>query len=248
MKIGYACGCKGEKSLELQRQALKDAGCEVIYHDYRVSDAAVGRPGLAKTLAKAEPGDVLVVWKLDRVGRSLRHLIKIITGLGKAGIGFQSLEEQIDTRSGDRRLYLHVLEGLAKFEDELMSKRTKAGMAAARRSGKRMGKPRKLAPHQVARAHELIEMGEERHTVAALFGVGESTLRRVLPAALMSEETRAGMAGKRIARPRKLTADQVAHARELIESGKETRIAVAARFGVSVITLRKALLRAAERD
>ncbi len=181
MKIGYARVSTEEQNLDLQRQALQGAGCETIFEDHGVSGSAIERPGLAKALAKAGPDDVLVVWKLDRLGRSLPHLIEVITGLREAGIGFQSLQEQIDTTSAGGRFYLHILAALAEFEREMISERTRAGMASARRRGKHVGRPRKLTAQQVTHARELLKSGKEtRASVAALFKVDVATLRRAL--------------------------------------------------------------------
>ncbi len=117
----------------------------------------------------------------DRLGRSLPHLIEVITGLREAGIGFQSLQEQIDTTSAGGRFYFHMLAALAEFERELISERTKAGMAAARRNGRHIGRPRKLSAQQVTHARELLKSGKEtRGSVAALFKVDVATLRRAL--------------------------------------------------------------------
>lgn len=192
MKIGYARVSTEEQNLDLQRQALQAAGCETIFEDHGVSGSAKERPGLAKALAKAGSGDVLVVWKLDRLGRSLPHLIEVITDLREAGIGFCSLQEQIDTTSAGGRFYFHMLAALAEFERELISERTKAGMAAARRNGKHIGRPRKLTDGQVTHARELLKSGKEtRGSVAALFGVNVATLRRALRAAIKGiEDTR----------------------------------------------------------
>ncbi len=105
MKIGYARVSTEEQNLDLQRQALEAAGCEKIYEDHGVSGAAIERPGLADARARAKPGDVLVVWRLDRLGRSLPHLIEAMNSLREAGIGFCSLQEQIDTTSAGGRFY-----------------------------------------------------------------------------------------------------------------------------------------------
>lgn len=181
MNIGYARVSTEEQNLDLQRQALEAAGCEKIFEDHGVSGAATERPGLASALAATGNGDVLVVWKLDRLGRSLPHLINVITGLRDAGIGFRSLQEQIDTTSAGGRFYFHMLAALAEFERELIAERTKAGMASARRRGVHIGRPRKLTAQQLAHARELIESGEETQAgAAALFGVNVATLRRAL--------------------------------------------------------------------
>ena len=132
-------------------------------------------------LFAAGPGDVLVVWKLDRLGRSLPHLVEVINGLRESGIGFRSLQEQIDTTSAGGRFYLHLLAALAEFERELISERTKAGMAAARRRGIHVGRPRKLSEQQVAHARALAESGTETLArIAARLKVDVTTLRRAL--------------------------------------------------------------------
>ena len=181
MNIGYARVSTEDQNLDLQRQALEAAGCEKVYEDHGVSGAALERPGLTRALAAAQSGDVLVVWKLDRLGRSLPHLVEVINGLRDAGIGFRSLQEQIDTTSAGGRLYVHILAALAEFEREMISERTRAGMASARRRGKHIGRPRKLTPQQVTHARELLKSGKEtRGSVAALFEVDVATLRRAL--------------------------------------------------------------------
>lgn len=181
MKIGYARVSTDEQNLDLQRQALEAAGCEAVYEDKGISGAANERPGLAEALAKVGPGDVLVVWKLDRLGRSLAHLIHVIDGLGKAGAGFVSLSESIDTTTAGGRLIFHMMGALAEFERSLIGERTSAGMKAAKRRGKHVGRPRALTEHQIAHARALIEAGQEtRAGVAELFGVDVATLRRAL--------------------------------------------------------------------
>ena len=136
MKIGYARVSTEEQNLDLQIEALKATGCDELFEDHGISGAAIERPGLAAAIRHADKGDVLVVWRLDRLGRSLPHLIEVITGLREAGIGFHSLQEQIDTTSAGGRFYFHMLGALAEFERELISERTKAGMASAKRRGK----------------------------------------------------------------------------------------------------------------
>ena len=141
MKIGYARVSTDEQNLDLQRHALEAAGCEFVFED-RVSGAAHERPGLATALARVQPGDALVVWKLDRLGRSLVHLIHVIDGLGKVGAGFVSLSESIDTGTAGGRLVFHMMGALAEFERSLISERTSAGMKAAKRRGRHVGRPR----------------------------------------------------------------------------------------------------------
>jgi DNA invertase Pin-like site-specific DNA recombinase len=181
MNIGYARVSTEEQNLDLQVQALEAAGCARIFKDRGLSGAARERPGLANVLAAAETGDVLVVWKLDRLGRSLPHLVEVIDSLRAVGVGFRSVQEQIDTTSAGGRFYLHILAALAEFEREMISERTKAGMAAAKRNGKHVGRPRKLTATQIVRARKLIEPGDQtRRAVAAMFGVDVATLRRAL--------------------------------------------------------------------
>ena len=181
MKIGYARVSTEEQNLDLQLQALKAADCDAIYEDHGISGSAAERPSLADARARAKPGDVLVVWRLDRLGRSLPHLIEAMNSLREAGIGFCSLQEQIDTTNAGGRFYFHLLAALAEFERELISERTRASMASAKRRGKHIGRPRKLSPQQVTHARKLIDSGKEtRAAVAALFGVDVATLRRAL--------------------------------------------------------------------
>lgn len=181
MKVGYARVSTEEQNLDLQRAALRAAGCEVIFEDQGLSGAAADRRGLADALTCTGSGDVFTVWRLDRLGRSLPHLIEVINGLREIGAGFQSLSESIDTTSPGGRFYFHMLGALAEFERELIGERTRAGMESARRRGKHIGRPRKLQPHQVDHARELIESGMETQAgAAALFGVDVATLRRAL--------------------------------------------------------------------
>lgn len=181
MNIGYARVSTDDQNLDLQLHALKAAGCESIFEDHGLSGAAIDRPGLADALAAAREGDVLVVWKLDRLGRSLPHLVEVINGLRTSGVGFRSLQEQIDTTSAGGRFYFHMLAALAEFERELISERTRAGMESARRRGKHIGRPRKLTPDQLDQARAMVESGcETRAKIAAMFGVNVATLRRAL--------------------------------------------------------------------
>lgn len=181
MKIGYARVSTEEQNLALQKQTLRAAGCRVIVEDQGISGAEIARPGLSDALARIKKGDVLVVWRLDRLGRSLAHLIEIIDGIGKAGAGFASLTESIDTTTAGGRLVFHMMGALAEFERGLIAERTRAGMKAAKRRGKHVGRPMKLTKQQINHARELISSGKEsRGAVAELFGVDVKTLRRAL--------------------------------------------------------------------
>lgn len=184
MKIGYARVSTEEQNLALQRQALKAAGCERIYEDKGISGAAIDRPALKRALRAAKRDDVLVVWKLDRLGRGLRHLVNLAHELTAKGVGFKVLEghgAEIDTTTANGRLIFGIFAALAEFERELISERTKAGMAAAKRAGKHIGRPRKLTDKQVAEARALVEAGKEtRAAIAARYGIDVATLRRLL--------------------------------------------------------------------
>ena len=179
--IGYARVSTDEQNLDLQRNALTDAGCAEIVEDAGVSGSAKERPGLTRALATCGAGDVLVVWRLDRLGRSLGHLIETVSELGGRGVGFRSLTEAIDTTTAGGRLTFHLFGALAEFERELIGERTRAGLKAARRRGVQLGRPRRLDHYQVRHAAELIERGEQTVAgAAALLGVGRNTLGRAL--------------------------------------------------------------------
>src|SRR3954468_3556680 len=143
MLIGYARISTQDQNLDLQRDALQKAGCEQIFTD-RVSGTKASRPGLSEALSHLRAGDTLVVWRLDRLGRSLRHLIDTVTGLQERRIGFKSLQESIDTTSGGR-LVFNIFGSLAEFEREIIKERTKAGLQAARSRGKLGGRPKALS-------------------------------------------------------------------------------------------------------
>lgn len=148
MLIGYARISTTDQSLDLQMDALRKAGCSVIFEDAGISGAKSKRPGLDKVLKRLNQGDVLVVWKLDRLGRSMRHLIELTSTFESKGIGFRSLSDAIDTSTPGGKLYFHLMGAIAEFERDLISERTKAGMAAAKARGIRMGRPRKPSPSQ----------------------------------------------------------------------------------------------------
>jgi DNA invertase Pin-like site-specific DNA recombinase len=179
MKIGYARISSTEQSLALQRDALTAARCADVFEDKGVSGVAVRRPGLDAALARMGTGDVLVVWKLDRLGRSLPHLIETVRLLGERGIGFASLSETIDTTTAGGTVIFHFMGALAEFERALIRERVTAGIAAARKRGKHVGRPPKLSPEQIAHARDAIDSGMETPAgMAGLLGVAHSTLWR----------------------------------------------------------------------
>jgi len=181
MKLGYARVSTEEQNLDLQRRALEAAGVSEVFED-RVSGLAVKRPGLERALAKLSPGDTLVVWRLDRLGRSLPHLIGLVQELGQLDVGFQSLSETIDTTTAGGRLIFHMMGALAEFERSLIVERTRAGMAAARARGVHVGRLPRLSPAQIRHAKLLVEGGESPTRVARSLNVGRSTLYRALRA------------------------------------------------------------------
>jgi len=179
--IGYARVSSVEQNLELQRDALKAAGCEIIFEDKASGSAKVVRPEWGKALEKLRAGDTLVVWRLDRLGRSLKHLIETIEDLGNEGIGFRSLQENLDTTTSGGKLIFHILGALAEFERELIRERTMAGLAAARARGRKGGRPRKLSTKQITMARQLLEDPDQQVTeVAKVLGVARSTLYMAL--------------------------------------------------------------------
>lgn len=141
MRIGYARVSTAEQNLALQTDALNAAGCERLFTD-TVSGARVDRPGLAAALTMCRRGDTLVVWKLDRLGRSLPHLVETVRDLGTRGVGFKSVQEQIDTTTSGGKLIFHIFASLAEFERDLIRERTNAGLAAARARGRTGGRPK----------------------------------------------------------------------------------------------------------
>ncbi len=143
MLIGYARVSTLDQTLALQRDALTHAGCERVFTD-TASGSRSDRPGLHEALDFARSGDTLVVWRLDRLGRSLRHLIDTVFLLQERGIGFKSLQEQIDTTTSGGKLVFHVFGALAEFERDLIRERTQAGLTAARARGRLGGRPKAL--------------------------------------------------------------------------------------------------------
>ena len=162
-------------------QALERACCDQIFIDRGISGGNGDRPGLNDMIASLQAGDTLVVWRLDRLGRSLINLIQLMENLGRRGVHFYSLSENIDTSSSGGRLLFHMMAALAEFERNLISERTKAGMAAARQNGRRLGRPPSLEGERLhAAILAVTENGEPIEKVAARFGVSPRCLCRVL--------------------------------------------------------------------
>ena len=177
--IGYARVSTGEQEPALQHDALGSAGCGRVFEDRGVSGAKADRPGLNAALAFLREGDVLVVWKLDRLGRSMSHLIATVEALERRGIGFRSLTEAIDTTTPGGRLVFHIFGALGQFERDLIRERVTAGLRAAKRRGQQLGRPPALDARGVARARRLRRSGQSVRAIAGKLGVGSSTVQRV---------------------------------------------------------------------
>jgi DNA invertase Pin-like site-specific DNA recombinase len=181
MNYGYARVSTDEQNLNLQLDALEHAGCEKVFKDEGVSGASSSRPGLDDALGTLQTGDVLTVWKLDRLGRSLHHLIIIIEELAKRGVGFRSLSESIDTTTAGGKLIFHIFGALAEFERSLIAERTKAGLQAAKKRGKKLGRPMRLTQEQIKHAEKMINSGQQTTSaMAELYGVDRTTLYRAM--------------------------------------------------------------------
>ena len=176
MRIGYARVSTTEQNLDLQRDALKAAGCGKIIED-TASGGKTQRAGLDRVRETLRKGDVLVVWRLDRLGRSLRHLIELMTELEGEGIGFQSVTEAIDTTTPGGKLVFHIFGALAEFERNLIRERTHAGLEAARARGRKGGRRKKLDDRKQALAVDLYR--QKKHTIDEIcrtVGISKPTL------------------------------------------------------------------------
>ncbi|MGU3401530.1 recombinase family protein [Brucellaceae bacterium D45D] len=179
MKIGYARVSTDEQRLDLQIEALKNANCDKIITDHGISGANFKRQGLTQALSLLNPGDTLVVWRLDRLGRSLIKLIEFMNMLHERDLQFQSLNENIDTGSSGGRLVFHMMAALAEFERSLISERTKAGMAAARKKGKQIGRPRALSNTQRKLIRTaVLHDGKSLEELASDYNVSVRSIRR----------------------------------------------------------------------
>ncbi len=179
VEIGYARVSTSEQDLALQLDALARAGCIRVFED-KASGARTDRPGLATALAFLREGDVLVVWKLDRLGRSLPHLVETITVLEARGIGFRSLTEAIDTTTHGGRLIFHIFGALGQFERDLIQERTRAGLDSAIARGRRGGRKPVVTDDKLRRAKALIAQGLTVREAAARVQVGKTALYAAL--------------------------------------------------------------------
>lgn len=182
MKVGYARVSTDEQNLRSQIDALESAGCERIFTDKGVSGGAVIKPALRECIDFMREGDELVIVRLDRLSRSLKELISIAEGLGEGGYAFRSLHEQIETASPAGRLFFHIIGALAEFERDLIRARTSEGVKAARRRGKKLGRPPAISDEQWQSAKTLME-GPEGKTpadIARLLGISRQAVHKRL--------------------------------------------------------------------
>jgi DNA invertase Pin-like site-specific DNA recombinase len=182
--VGYARVSTSDQRLDLQLDALRRAGVhdDNIHKDFAVSGARVTRKGLTNALRDLRPGDTLVVWKLDRLGRSLTDLLKKMEDLDKLGVGFRSLTEAIDTTTAMGKLVLHLMASIAQFERDLTRERTAAGMRAARQRGVRMGAKPKLSPEKRAQVEKLMRTSElSVREIARQMKVSTGTIYNMFP-------------------------------------------------------------------
>ncbi len=170
MLIGYARVSTGDQNLDLQKNALVRAECEQIFED-TASGKNARRPGLRRAIRRLKPGDSLVVWKLDRLGRSVRDLITLVSELQDRGIHFRSLTDSIDTSTPAGRFFFHVMSALAEMERELIVERTRAGLAVAREQGRVGGRRRVMTEEVVEQCRRMLENGATRQQVADVTGV-----------------------------------------------------------------------------
>src|SRR5208283_4315113 len=177
--VGYARVSTIDQDPALQLDALAAAGCAKVFED-RASGARADRPGLRQALDYVRDGDVLIVWKLDRLGRSLPHLIETVAALEKRGVGFRSLTEAIDTTTPGGRLVFHLFAALGQFERDLIQERTRAGLAAAAARGRKGGRKPVVVPDKLQRAKDMIAKGLTVREVATRLRIGKTALYEAL--------------------------------------------------------------------
>lgn len=180
MLIGYARVSTADQNPDLQIDALRQAGCERVFSE-TASGVRTERAGLSDALSHARESDVFVVWKLDRLGRTVRQLVDFVSALRSRGVEFRSLTDGIDTTTPAGRFFFHMMAALAEMERDLIRERTMAGLAAARARGRKGGRKRALSERQIAQARLLLKHPEQTmEGIAASLGVSRSTLYRSL--------------------------------------------------------------------
>ncbi|RKO76146.1 recombinase family protein [Pectobacterium parmentieri] len=179
-KLGYMRVSTNDQNSDLQRNALIGAECEQIFED-KMSGRIANRPGLRRALKCMEKGDTLVVWKLDRLGRSVKNLVTLISELHERGVHFRSLTDSIDTGTAMGRFFFHVMSALAEMERELIVERTLAGLAAAREKGRIGGRPQVFTSEDKEMIKRLLNAGHSRQQLAIIYDVGVSTIYKHFP-------------------------------------------------------------------
>lgn len=179
--IGYARVSTQDQDTALQTDALEKVGCIEIFRD-KCSGSAKDRPGLSQAMRFIRQGDTLVVWRLDRLGRSLSHLVHLVESLEEKGVGFRSLTEAIDTTTSGGKLIFNIMASLAQFERDLIRERTKAGLEAAKARGTKSGRPPAMTPVKFKQAKDLVAKGVSISFAAKAIGVSRSTLYNALKA------------------------------------------------------------------
>ncbi|MDA3807943.1 MAG: recombinase family protein [Thiomicrorhabdus sp.] len=181
MLIGYTRVSSGDQNLDLQTDALETAGCSKVFSD-KLSGAKKIRPGLEEAMSHVREGDTFVIWKLDRLGRTVKGLIDLVGDLEAKGIHFRSITDGVDTSTPSGRFFFHVMASLAQMERELLVERTKAGLTAARERGRVGGRKRVMTPSKLEAAKKLLDEGMPPKEVAQNLGVSIPTLYRWCPA------------------------------------------------------------------
>jgi DNA invertase Pin-like site-specific DNA recombinase len=180
--VGYARVSTEDQNLDLQLSELKKAGCKKVFTD-KASGAISSRPGLTEALSHLREGDTLAVWKLDRLGRSVKGLVDLVLDLDRQKVHFRSLTDSIDTRTPAGRFFFHVMASLAQMERELIIERTRAGLNAAKQHGRIGGRKRLMTEKKVTAARKLLSSGTPPREVAQSLGISVPTLYRWIPAA-----------------------------------------------------------------
>ena len=181
MLIGYARVSTQDQNLDLQIDALSIAGCKKVFHE-KTSGSRAERPEFSKAREALREGDTLVVWKLDRLGRSVKNLVDLVGELQKQGIQFKSLTDAIDTGTPSGRFFFHVMASLAQMERELTVERTRAGLETARKLGRKGGRKRRMTDSKIESAKRLLANGMPPRDVALNLSVSIPTLYRWVPA------------------------------------------------------------------
>ena len=182
MRIGYVRVSSEEQNLDLQLEAMRQAGCDKVYED-KASGVTQDRPGLQLALEVLREGDTLVVWKLDRLGRTVKQLVNFVTWFEENGIHLRSLTDSIDTSTPSGRFFFHIMASLSQMERELLLERTRAGLSAARARGRLGGRKPKMTDQKLLSAKKLLAAGTTPKEVASHLGISVPTLYRWIPGA-----------------------------------------------------------------